>query len=233
MIHIEPAPEPAHFHEEVRVPGLRAIAEMVGKTPPFPRKGGSAYEQRTKTVVLADGSKARELVTREEDLPSSELPTYWTESLDELMAAYDQVCAYSCFRIHQVTGRRSVDHFAPRSRAWNRTYEWSNYRLACTRLSARKRDFSDILDPFEVPTGWFQLELVAFQVLPSSDLDDALRQRVQDSIDRLGLNDFRRSRAEDAEDYWTGNVSLDVLRRESPFVAAELARQGRLLSGDV
>lgn len=43
--------------------------------------------------------------------------------------------------------------------------------MACSRLNARKRDFTDILDPFEVQTGWFQLELVGFQVLPAPKLD--------------------------------------------------------------
>ena len=171
MIHVEPAPEPARFHDEVRVPGLRAVAEMVGKPPPYPRTKGRPYARRSRMVVQPDGSKTDEPITREEDLPSSELHPYWTTSLDDLMAAYDEVCAYSCFRIHRVTGARSVDHFAPRSRAWNTVYEWSNYRLACSRLNARKRDFTDVLDPFEVQTGWFRLELVGFQLLPAVDLD--------------------------------------------------------------
>lgn len=235
MIHVEPAPEPARFHDEVRAPGLRAVAEMVGKSPPYPRTRGSAYKQRTQTVVEPGGSKRKVLVIREEDLQSSELPAYWTECLDDLMEAYDQVCAYSCFRIHEVTGARSADHFAPRSRAWNLVYEWSNYRLACSRLNARKRDFTDVLDPFEVHTGWFRLELVGFQALPAADLDASIAGRVQNTIDRLGLNDqdLRSSRAKDAEYYWAGDVSLQVLREESPFVATELARQGRLRAGDV
>lgn len=224
MIHIEPAPEPVDFDQDVRIPGLRAIAEMVGKAPPVPRKGGSPFAQREKTIKLASGVQTRQPIVREEDLPSSEFPTYWENALDSLMTAYDEICAYSCFRIHRVTGGRSVEHFAPRSRAWDRVYEWQNYRLACTRLNARKRDFTDVLDPFEVQTGWFQLELVGFQVLPAPDLDAATWLLVQQTIDRLGLDDFRTRRAADAEDYWTGNVSLEVLRRESPFVAAELAR---------
>jgi hypothetical protein len=33
--------------------------------------------------------------------------------------------------------------------------------------------------------------------------------------------------------YWSGDVSLRVLKMESPFVAFELHRQGRLNPGDV
>jgi len=72
VIHVELAPEPARFHDEVRAPGLRAVAEMVGKSPPYPRTRGSAYKQRTQTVVEPGGSKRKVLVIREEDLQSSE-----------------------------------------------------------------------------------------------------------------------------------------------------------------
>ena len=156
----------------------------------------------------------------------------WTKVLDDLMAAYQEVCAYSCFRIHPVTGGRSADHLAPKSVDEQQVYEWSNYRLCCARLSSRKRHFGDVLDPFLVKTGWFQLELVGFQALPDPQLSQALRNQVQATIDRLALNDFRRRRASDAEDYWGKGISLQVLRRESPFVAEELRRQNRLNPGD-
>lgn len=234
MIHVEPAPEPAEFDAEVRVPGLRAVAEMVGKSPSPARTKGRAYTQRTSTVELPNGSKVKQSIMREEDLPSSELPPYWTKCLDGLMAAYNEVCAYSCFRLHRVTGARSVDHFAPRSRAWDRVYEWTNYRLACSRLNARKRDFTDILDPFEVQTGWFRVELVGFQLIPDPGLNPEVACRIELTCERLGLNDYehRQCRERDAERYWSGDVSLKVLREESPLVAFELSRQGRLIDGD-
>jgi hypothetical protein len=82
------------------------------------------------------------------------------------MAAYHQICAYSCFRIHPVTGAQSADHFAPKSQSWRKVYQWSNYRLCSGRLNARKNDYGDVLDPFEIQPGWFQLELLGFQVIP-------------------------------------------------------------------
>lgn len=85
-----------------------------------------------------------------------------------------------------------------------------------------------MLDPFELQPGWFRLELVGFQVLPGEGLSDELRSQVQATIDRLGLNGFCDDRAEDAEVYWSGDISLAILQRESPFVAQELERQGRL-----
>lgn len=100
-------------------------------------------------------------------------------------------------------------------------------------MNSRKQDFGDVLDPFLIKDGWFQLELMGFQVLPNPKLSAARRKAVQDTIDRLGLNGFRTAREDDAEKYWHRHVSLHVLKLESPFVAAELRRQGRLNSGDV
>jgi len=217
VIPVALAPEPADFDRRVRRPGLRAIAELCGKTPLTKRTAGQPFKQ---------------IATREADIPSDKFPPYWVESLDELMSRYHEICAYSCFRIHRVTGARSADHFAAKSRHWRRAYEWSNYRLCCSRLNARKNDVSSVLDPFQIEAGWFQLELVGFQVHPDRSCPKTLQAKIQRTIDRLGLNDFRRDREEDAERYWSKDVSLIVLKQESPFVAAELRRQGRLNLGD-
>ena len=217
MIPVARAKSPATFDATVRQPGLRAIAEMVGKRSPYPRTAGRPFKQ---------------IAHRERDIPADAFPPYWTESLDDLMTAYREICAYSCFRIHPVTGARSVDHFAPKSRSWRNVYQWSNYRLCCSRMNARKNDFGAVLDPFEIKPGWFQLELLGFQVVPNPKLRPSARDLIQVSIDRLGLNQFRRDREKDAERYWSGGYSLEVLKEEAPFVAYELYRQGRLNPGD-
>lgn len=217
MIRVTPAPEPATFDEVVRQPGLRAIAEMIGEKPP--RKKGRWFSK------IADSRNK---------IPSDYFPSYWTLALDDLMTAYNQICSYSCFRIHPVTGDRSVDHLAPKSRAWDQVYEWKNYRLASSLLNARKRDFGDVLDPFLIEDDWFELELVGFQVKPGKHLDPGTHGRVQTTIDRLGLNEFafRSSREEDSERYWAG-MPFHILMRESPFVARELKRQGQVRPEDL
>jgi hypothetical protein len=85
----------------------------------------------------------------------------------------------------------------------------------------------------QVEDDWFHLELVGFQVIPAPGLAQEIMDRVQASIDRLRLNDFRREREEDAEGYWKRDYSLRALKKESPFVARELHRQGRLNEGNV
>ena len=101
------------------------------------------------------------------------------------------------------------------------------------RQPGRKKDFGDVLDPFEVGQGWFQLDLLGFEVHPNPGLAPEARERVQETIDRLDLNSFRRDREKDAERYWAKGYSLQVLKEESPFVASELRRQGRLNPGDL
>ena len=216
MMPVTPADEPSEFPAKVRDPGLRAIAEMVGERPK--RRSGRAFTK------IAD---------RREDIPAASFPDYWTKCLDELLQAYNHICAYSCFRIHPVTGAASVDHFAPKSRTWNKVYEWNNYRLAAARLNSRKNNFEDLVDPFEVQPGWFHLDLVSFQVFPNSELNKTLRIQIDATITRLGLNDFRREREQDAQVYWDHDVTLKILRLESPFVAFELERQKRLNTDDV
>lgn len=215
MIRVTPAPEPADFDVKVRQPGLRAVREMCGQP-----------------VAKRPGRPRKVVAKRPEDIPPDSFPPYWQDALDNLKNAYEHICAYSCFRIHPVTGAASVDHMAPKSRRHDAVYEWSNYRLACSRLNARKRDFQGLLDPFEIEDGWFQLELLGFSVFPNPELSPRLRERVDSTITELGLNDFRSDREKDAHSYWDGHVSLAHLREQSPFVAAELKRQKWLRPGD-
>lgn len=219
MIPVIKAPKPKGFDDKVRRPGLRAIAEMVGKKPPYPRTAGSPYKK---------------IASRERDIPYDKFPAYWVEALDDMMVAYHEICAYSCFRIHSITGARSVDHFIPKSRSWRWVYQWSNYRLCSAQMNARKNGFSDVVDPFEVKQGWFLLELLGFQIHPNPRLPRSIRDAIQTTIDRLGLNDsdLCRRRQYDAEEYLLNKLPLNILRRESPFVALELRRQKKLKPGD-
>ena len=118
--------------------------------------------------------------------------------------------------------------------AWDRAYEWRNYRLACSLMNARKGEAASVLDPFDVKNGWFVLELVAFQVLLGQGLNGPIATSVADTIKRLRLNDEEccNARAEYAEEYWGKHVTISYVRRHGPFVESELRRQNRLLEAD-
>ena len=142
------------------------------------------------------------------------------------MNAYREICAYSCFRLYP-TGGATVDHLVPKSRAPELAYEWCNFRLSCSVMNSRKRDFEDVLDPFEVQDGWFRIELDGFQVCPEKGIAPEVRKAVNATIARLGLNDhrLREMRASHVEDLRCRRISFEVLVRDSPFVARELERQ--------
>jgi hypothetical protein len=158
----------------------------------------------------------------------------WRRCLSQLWEAYGGICSYLAVRIPPGTGARSVDHLAPRSKRPELTYEWSNFRLVCSLMNSRKGAFEDVLDPCEIEDGWFTLELSSLEVLPHPDLKPALRKKVESTIERLKLNDPEcvAARAEHYDAYLEHQrdallgLTLDRLRRWSPFVAKELTRQG-------
>jgi uncharacterized protein (TIGR02646 family) len=160
--------------------------------------------------------------------PAGELRSHWRHCATQLWAAYKGVCAYSSLHIPRGTGALSVDHLLPKSKRRELAYEWSNYRLACVRMNARKNDLEDVLDPFEVQDGWFALELSTLEVIPGEGLTETMRARVQKTIDRLNLNDDEFVRAREAyHTAWReGDMSFRLIRKHCPFLAKELLRQG-------
>lgn len=165
MIRVSQADEPSSFNTKVRQPGELAIAEMVGEQPK--RSAGRRFNKRA---------------ARREDLSASDFPDYWTRCIEDMMSAYSEICAYSCFRIHKTTGSASIDHLAPKSRRWDKVYEWSNYRLCCSLMNARKNFFEDVIDPFEVEDHWFQLELLGFEVIANPKLKRSQRTLIDATI---------------------------------------------------
>jgi 5-methylcytosine-specific restriction endonuclease McrA len=217
MIPVRPAPEPGDFDARVRQPGLRAIAELVGERVEPPRRG-------RKRVPKA---------ARREDIPPEKFPTLWRYVLPDMLTAYNRICAYLGLYISRATGAPSVDHVVPKSREWDKVYEWSNYRLAAARINAHKSDLELLLDPFEIPDGLFALEFVGFQVVAGPAVGD-LENEVTNTITVLGLNrpDCCAAREEWARWYDDREISIVNLERCAPFVAREMRRQHRLRPED-
>jgi hypothetical protein len=219
VIPVAPASPPADFGERVRARGLNAIAELAGEIAPQKRGG----PKRKKNF----GSR--------EAIPSDEFPPYWRDVLPDMRRSYNGICAYLSLYLHSATGSSSVDHFVPKSKAWDKVYEWSNYRLAAALINSKKKDLDLSLDPFTIDNGLFALELVEFQVVPGPAAKGPTIDQVLATRDVLGLNmpeccDLRR---EYVEDYEKGEIIFSYLERRAPFIALELRRQGRLLRGDL
>ena len=224
MIRVTPAKEPEDFDEKVRVPGNAALRELIGESPDRPRPG----------------PKRKPVAQRVGDIPPKDLPPFWRQSLGELRSAYRGVCAYLGMKIHPATGAATVDHFKPKSKYQHLAYEWLNFRLATQQVNTYKGE-AQVLDPFEIESGWFVLDIGTFEVKANPDLDDDLRSRIETTILHLRLNEdptFIRAR-EEYHDLYHGlktdrsgvpraPLPFDWLESECPLVAYELERQGRL-----
>lgn len=219
MIRVIPAPPPSNFDTRVRQRGLDAIAELAGDKPSRPRRG----------------PKRKQVASRREDIPPEAFPPFWREVLPEMLESYHRLCAYLALYIEQATGSPTVDHVIPKSKAWDRVYEWSNYRLACALVNSRKGDVDAVLDPFEVEDDWFELEFVDCQVKPRTGLSVEIAEKVQDTIDKLGLSEPEccAARREYVEAYLGQQpIPFSYVERRAPFVARELRRQKMLREGE-
>lgn len=219
MIPVVLAQEPADFERVVRQPGLSAIDELVGRTPRL-RRGGQ------KRGKVADVESA---------IPAASFPPFWRFALDDMMVAYHQRCAYLAVWI-EVTGNPTVDHVAPVSQAWDKVYEWSNYRLCTGVVNAKKGTLADLVDPVHVGVGWFALDLSSYSVVRAATAPAAYHRAIDRTLPLLNLPDCCKLRQQYVEDYWRGpdegGISLAYLERRAPFVAAELRRQSELVRGD-
>ena len=122
----------------------------------------------------------------------------------------------------------SVDHFLPKAKHPRLAYEWGNYRLARPKLNRNKSDSEAVVDPFHVRDGWFVLDCPSCLILPGDNLEDATRRNVASSIHvlKLNSNELADERCRWLADLAIDLISFDYLRREYPFLASEVERQG-------
>ena len=158
--------------------------------------------------------------------PSSRnFPNYWNRAKRELRQAYE-CCAYTS---RMVRGDDvSVDHFLPKTKYPQLAYEWDNYRLARPKLNRNKADSEDVVDPFHVRNGWFFLECPTCFIHPGDNLSGTTRDEVTTTIGVLKLNspELADERCRWLVDLADGLISFDYLKREYPFLASQIERQG-------
>lgn len=155
------------------------------------------------------------------------IPPYWRAAGRQLWLAYSGICAYLAIFFEFATGASTTDHFVAKSESLADAYEWSNYRLACQAMNRNKGAFDDVLDPFLLRENTFFINFASGEIFPNPALEDDVRKAALRTISRLRLNSPENCgmRAGHYGEYVCGNVSLDFLRRHSPFVHAEIVRQ--------
>lgn len=225
MLPVNPQPEPPHIHQSVAIKGLNILLELTGQ-PAAPRKG------RARPVVASDISLIPlKVLTQKSN-------SIWTRALPDLRVRYSNTCAYVGVRIIDIA---HVDHFKPKSKHQHLAYNWSNFRLASPMVNGFKKEHEDILDPFCVESGWFELDLLTGKVDAGRHLTDpGLIQSIRDTIKRLKLNEYQPYvdlRLEYINRYINSMdpiasmavpaINFAALSIDFPYVAAEIDRQGK------
>lgn len=220
MISVVLAAEPKAFDLKIRQPGLSAIDELVGRAPRIRRPG----PRRAKVAAT------------ESQIPADKFPPFWRDALDDMMALYEQRCAYLAMFIEE-TGGPTVDHVIPKSAAWDRVYEWANYRLCAGVVNSKKGELLGLVDPVDAKAGWFELELVSCRVVQGSSAPPAQHHKIEATLPLLNIRDCCAQRKRYVEEYRRGpgmkGIDLTYLEHRAPFIATELRRQGQLVRGDV
>lgn len=159
---------------------------------------------------------------------ASKLPSYWSRSNKQLWEAYSGICGYLAIFFEWGTGASSTDHFIAKSLNAGDAYEWSNYRLSCLGPNRNKNKFDDVLDPIGLASNIFVINFASGKITPNPILSPAQKSAARKTIRRLKLDspDINKMRAQHYSDYLTGDCSLNFLLRKSPFVHAEIVRQG-------
>lgn len=157
---------------------------------------------------------------------------YWRRAHHDLRIAYNAICAYSSSFTAPPDPNQadtaSIDHFVPRAISPYQAYEWDNFRYCRERLNNRKGDHTDVLDPFTLSTGWFNLNFLTFLLAPDPSLPKVDRDAVCATIKRLQLNadnDYVNERASVVTGYCAGSATFDQIADLFPFIASEMLRQ--------
>lgn len=150
---------------------------------------------------------------------------YWSRCAAELREAYSGICAYTSIYL---IDKGSVDHYRPKVAYPELAYEWSNYRLASSRVNSSKGDNTNVLDPFEVEDDWFVLDIPSCLVKHGENICTDTKASVNNTINTLGLNRddyYVQERCDIIMCYAREEVALNFLQRRYPFIAKELSRQ--------
>jgi len=150
---------------------------------------------------------------------------YWVKATSDMLAAYDNTCAYTGCRIHL---DHAIDHFFPKSLYPQLAYEWSNYRLCMSKINQYKGQNDRILDPFNIQEGWFKLDFPGCYVVAGENLSTQVLPKVELTIEKLKLNDNQLVvlRYEIVSSYVDGECEFKILQKYYPYVAFEITRQG-------
>lgn len=153
----------------------------------------------------------------------------WSPFRFALADGFSNRCGYGAQWIPAGT----VDHFVSCDEDKSLAYEWSNYRYSDGWInSAKGKTLStDLLDPFDVEHGWFEILLPSMQLVLTDAIPPEFRAKAENTLRKLPIrNDERilRTRREWYRMYQEGELTLDGLHKKAPLIAAAVEKQATL-----
>lgn len=155
--------------------------------------------------------------------PDAQRPRdYWSPFRLDLAAGFCDRCGYGAMWISSGT----VDHFISCDQDESLAYEWSNYRYVDGWINSSKGNKRDLLDPFEVQDGWFEVDLPSLQLRLTDAIPPAQRERAESTLRNLPIRDderILRQRRAWLEMYERG-TPLAVIEHKAPLIAQAIRR---------
>lgn len=150
---------------------------------------------------------------------------FWSPFKLYLAGCFRDLCAYSAMYLSSGT----VDHFVSWHEDRSRAYEWDNYRYCAGWINSSKQNepSTNLLDPFLVLDGWFEIILPSLQLTVTASVPSPLRPLAEYTIERLHLvHDERvmRQRREWYRMYQCRELSFDGLEKKAPLIAAAVKK---------
>lgn len=166
--------------------------------------------------------RGRKWLHEHPDAKPDQFPGYWRDFQPDLARAFQLRCGWTAMHIGT---DGAVDHFQSRSgpNGRNLAYEWCNYRYISTTVNSSKQALdAEVLDPFEVESGWFEVLLPSFILVRTEKVPVDLRAKADFTISRLKLDTgekFIANRREWYRDHVNEGLPISNLRKYAPLIA--------------
>ncbi len=160
------------------------------------------------------------------DHPDAKRPkAFWERYTPDLARGFGHLCGYAAML--DPTGG-TVDHYRSFRNHRGLAYEWSNYRFASAPLNSSKQNAdTEVLDPYEIGPGWFEILLPSLQMRATEKVPTGLRAKAEFTLTRLQLRDGERIirwRRSWYAAYCSGQLTLEGLQTFAPLIAAAVLK---------
>jgi hypothetical protein len=122
----------------------------------------------------------------------------------------------------------TVDHFVSCEVNRKLAYEWSNYRYCSAWINSSKQTANDdVLDPFDVQDGWFEIVIPGLQLVVTNRVPHSHQALAEATVERLHLRDderVMRQRTEWLRMYRDRELTLEGLVKVAPLIAAAVIK---------